>query len=240
MIYVYTPQPSHSARLLATTLRGKRLRFPRRLRPTDVVVNWGSRKLSWILDQGNLVLNPLLEASKKVEIFALRDAKLPTPPLSLKKEGPDWFGRSAFHSHGRDFLRPPAQPAFFVQRLSVVEEYRIHVFNYDGKHDIRILRWGRKVPRGAEAHEWVRSDDAGWRIAYGEPSQQLPKGLRHLAKVALAALQYDWGAVDLGLTSDRRPVIFEVNSAPGLDEGGRTIQLYAAAIMERLGKGGVS
>jgi D-alanine-D-alanine ligase-like ATP-grasp enzyme len=44
----------------------------------------------------------------------------------------------------------------------------------------------------------------------------------------------DWGAVDMGLTSRGEVVILEVNSAPGIDEGSRTLQLYADAIKERV------
>jgi len=239
VIYVYTQQSSHSARLLATTLHAVRIKRHRPLKATDVVVNWGSRDIAWATDQKALVLNPLLEMSKKAEIFSLQAAKLPTPPLSLQWEGEGWYGRSLHHSHGRDFLTPnqtPGRAPFYVQRLPIKEEYRLHAFNFDGKEDVRILRWGKKVPRDERAHEWVRSDDAGWRLSYGLPSKALPRGLRPLAKSALLTLQYDWGAVDMGLTSEGKPIIFEVNSAPGLDEGGKTIQLYAQAIQERLKK----
>jgi len=233
MIYVFNPNPSHSARLLASTLGAKRLRNPRRLHRADIIVNWGSRDLEWARSQGVKILNGSLGVSKWDEIYLLNKAKLPTPPLSKKKEGPDWYPRSAFHSHGTDFLRGVKSPAFFVQRLKILDEYRLHVFKFK-EDDIRILRWGKKVPRGPEAHEWVRSDVGGWRLSYGLSSEQLPKGLRPVAKDAISKLDYDWGAVDMGLTSFGKPVIFEVNSAPGLDEGGKTIQLYAEAIREHL------
>jgi hypothetical protein len=233
MIYVYTPAASTSARLMALKLKGRRIKHHRFLKSGDIVVNWGSRDSHWALKQKALVLNPHLQDSKKTEIFKLAESKLPVPPVSLKDEGEGWFGRSAHHMRGRDFLRPPASPDFYVKKLNIVEEYRIHVFNYDGKDDIRILRWGRKEPRNGKAHPWIRSDAAGWRLSYNLPSQALPKGLRGVAKAAVKALGMDFGAVDMGLTSTGKPIIFEVNSAPGLDEGGRTIHLYADAMRQR-------
>jgi hypothetical protein len=236
MIYIYASRNSTSAKLLSFRLKGKRIKHPRIFKPGDVLVNWGDRNLGWAEKQKVPILNRDLQASKKTEIFALQAAGLPVPPASQNKppDAEGWCGRTAHHTHGRDFLKPPASPDFWVKRLTIKEEYRIHVFNYDGKDDIRILRWGKKEPRSNSAHSWVRSDSGGWRLAYNLPHQTLPEGLRPVAKRALKVLKYDFGAVDMGLTSTGKPIIFEVNSAPGLDEGGRTIDLYAEALRQRI------
>jgi len=226
MIYVFADRPSRSARLLSKLLGAKRLTSPRKLSRGDVVINWGS-SVEWAV--GAKVLQASLKANKLVELEALSKKGIPTPSFSTKpKEG--WLGRSLHHSHGRDFLRPLLFPAFWTKKLDLIKEYRCHVFDFEGD-DIRILRWGQRLPKPG-AHEWIRSTEAGWRLSYG---RALPKGLRSIAKGAVRALGYAWGAVDTGITSDGCRVVLEVNSAPGLDEGGQTIQLYAEAIREMIG-----
>lgn len=239
MIYVFADRPSRSARVVARILEGKRLRRPIRLKDDSVVLAWGS-DVEWAsAQQRGTILQQNLQLNKLNELIALELDGIRVPPFRFEAPPPQeegWLPRRVNHSHGRDFLEPPALPAFWTKKLELTEEYRVHVFRFS-EDDTRILRWGKKVPRHEQAHPWVRSDEAGWRLSYGLPSESLPKGIRPAAKAAVNALRYDWGAVDIGLTSDGKPVVLEVNSAPGLDEGGQTILRYAEAIKERLGKG---
>ncbi len=110
----------------------------------------------------------------------------------------------------------------------------MHVFN--GKS----VRAGMKSPRPgfANPHPWIRSSNSGWDINYdAEAQKHVAQRHRDLAKKAVAALGYDFGAVDLGLVEGpdrpRSLVVLEVNSAPGLSNP-NTADAYARHIVEWL------
>src|SRR6266853_401592 len=131
-----------------------------------------------------------------------------------------WLPRQFNHIGGRDLLNPPRNPDYYSRREYLVEEYRIHCFKG------RSIRAGRKT-QGVEgvtgSHEWIRSLQAGWRISYD--GFESTKKMRKLAKDALDALNLDFGAVDIGKTSDNKLIVLEVNRAPGLSDG--TVAAYA-------------
>lgn len=143
-------------------------------------------------------------------------------PLPPAQAPGDWVGRSNNHVGGNDLLHPPTTPDFFVKKENLTEEYRIHMFNG------RSIRAGKKQHRGEgiQAHPWIRSFDAGWKIVYD--NFQSTREMRELAKRAVETLGLQFGAVDLGRTSDNRLIVLEVNRAPGLEGG--TIETYADKI----------
>lgn len=136
-----------------------------------------------------------------------------------------WLPRLFNHIGGRDLLNPPRNPDYYSKKENLVEEYRIHCFKG------RSIRAGRKA-QGVEgvngSHEWIRSLEAGWRISYD--GFESTKAMRKLASNALKALDLDFGAVDIGKTSDKKLIVLEVNRAPGLEGG--TVTAYANAIQK--------
>lgn len=144
---------------------------------------------------------------------------------------PVW-GRINTHTRGRDIVgqRHPRwlRSDYWVVFQPALQEWRIHSFL--GKSIAR----GLKVQAGpATRRLLVRSRSNGWRMRHDlDP----PKGLRPLAAKAVAALGYDFGAVDiLQLTEPDakgrvRGMVLEVNSAPGLSN--YTAQAYARAIRQ--------
>lgn len=220
-IFIYATRGSDGARDLVRELGGKRLKRPTQLKVGDLVVNWGETYPAQV-QKGARVLNPRMTFNKLKELTRLELKGVKVPRFSYT-EKPGWVGRMHKHTGGEDLLHPPLNPAFYVQRLNVVREFRIHVF---GGISIRA---GMKVPRVADPHPWVRSYDGGWKLDYGEVCQKyLKQKVRDAAKAAVAALELDFGAVDVGLLADGTVVVFEVNKAPGLE--GNTLQVYVNKI----------
>jgi hypothetical protein len=137
----------------------------------------------------------------------------------------EWLPRKNSHVGGNDLLIPPAQPDFYVKKLNLVQEFRIHSFM--GKS----IRAGTKVVREDQpAHPWIRSWDGGWKIHYdGVTSKQVHRNLAH---AAVEALGLSFGAVDIGVTDTGTLVVLEVNRAPGIEGG--TVEAYAKAIRTQL------
>jgi hypothetical protein len=140
---------------------------------------------------------------------------------------PNWLGRLRHHVGGNDLLNPPARPDFWVRKMDLRQEIRVHVF---GEVSIRA---GQKIPRAGVAtpHKWIRSWDGGWMISYDGTAVR--QAHRDLAKRAIAALGLTFGAVDLGITAEGNAIVLEVNRAPGLE--GNSITTYANAIVRHFG-----
>lgn len=140
---------------------------------------------------------------------------------------PNWLGRLRHHVGGNDLLNPPARPDFYVKKMDLRQEIRVHVF---GEVSIRA---GQKIPRAGVAtpHKWIRSWDGGWMISYDGTAVR--QAHRDLAKAAIKALGLTFGAVDLGITAEGNAIVLEVNRAPGLE--GNSITTYANAIVRHFG-----
>lgn len=244
MIQIFSPRRSDGARELAAAIRaaGAESRVVRRLagrNPGDVTVSWGFPYHSDAFDDMP-ILNGAQVGGKLTQFQTMRAAGVSVPD-HRRHEPPEaggWLGRASSHKGGADLIRPPRRPDFWVRYVPLSAEFRIHVFQKpDG--EFIVIRAGRKVPgpEGIKRPEWVRSWDLGWRLAYNGPRKgELPKGLREEAKKAVQALGLHFGAVDIGITEEgARPLVLEVNRAPGLEGG--TPQAYARKIMEWGGRG---
>lgn len=156
-------------------------------------------------------------------LTAVRDSILNGPPPAQPVEAPvEWLGRTRNHVGGNDLLHPPQAPDFWVKKLDITREFRVHSFKGTS------IRAGAKKPiEGSAPHEWIRSLQSGWKISYDGVSVR--QAHRDLAHSACQALGLDFGAVDIAEERDTgRLIVLEVNRAPGLDGG--TITAYANAI----------
>jgi hypothetical protein len=135
-----------------------------------------------------------------------------------------YIGRCLKHSQGRDIILPgkPGSSEFWVGWVPSFNEWRIHVWKK------RVIARGIKhyVGTKAMAKYPIRSRRKGWRLRHDiDP----PQAVRDAARKAVAALGYDFGAVDILIRDpDDAIVILEVNSAPGLDN--YTADRYVKAI----------
>ncbi len=235
MIYIHCEAPSMGAQLLAEHLReaglpARRTRVVEKLhkwiKKGDTIIGWGE----FIPFAGVRILNGKPIGSKLQELQIMEEKGIPVPPFDIKDWGKGWLGRSLHHQEGGDFLAPGdrPKPSFWTRKLDIKEEFRFHIFKYpDGT--FKSIRAGKKEPRIPNPHPWVRSWDAGWKISYGGEIK-CKKG-REVAKAALAAIGYDFGAVDVGVLKGGEEVVeLEVNARPGLDEAGNTVLKYVEAI----------
>lgn len=252
MIYVFCPKNSTGARDLATAVGGKRIKVPLPFKGGDVVVLWGACLIG-IPDEVK-VLNNLPPISKMKELHTLKEKGVPVPPFSTVKpsEG-GWLARVKNHQGGKDLLSGRKVGDFYVKKLPLVKEFRVHVWKGQS------IRLGMKVPRREKIHPWIRSYDGGWKLSYGKDAQEgLVKGVREAAKKAVKALGLDFGAVDVGVTGCPRTManytchacgspymdseggpshekggevyVLEVNRRPGLE--GNTTKAYALHLKE--------
>jgi len=141
-----------------------------------------------------------------------------------------WLARRNNHVGGSDLLgiRPGGAGDYYSKKETLVEEFRLHMF--DGKSiraGVKRVRPEGRPNTGGAAHEWIRSYDAGWIIAY--EGFQSTKAQRELAASALTALGLNFGAVDIGRKADGSLIVLEVNRAPGVEGG--TAAAYANKII---------
>ena len=227
MLYVYRRKPSGGAKELAQALtdlgvRARKVRaFNRlRLRRATGVVNWGDDAPPDLPHQ----LNSAPVVNKLHELGVLTNAGVPTVTWSRTRVD-GYLPRRSDHVGGADLLAP-GRADYWVQREEISREYRLHIFKTGGEHV--SIRAGRKQPYREDAHPWIRSHDAGWRLNYD--GRGVTDKHRAVAKAATAALGLDFGAVDVAERPDGTVFVLEVNRAPGLE--GNTIQTYAHYIKQ--------
>jgi hypothetical protein len=160
---------------------------------------------------------------KYVELERLVNAGIPVPPHS-RVPHPGWLARTTHHKEARDLLAGLIYGDYYVEYVPTTQEHRVHVV--EGK----VVRVQGKIPRVPDPHPRYRSWRSGWKlVATPACTDTLPPAARDLAKRAVAALGYKFGAVDIGTQANGEPIVFEVNSQPGLK--GSTVRCYAQAFI---------
>ena len=178
-------------------------------------------------------------ATTAQQLFGALAGPAPTARIEPVSTPGEWVGRSNNHVGGADLLNPPAAPDYFVKKVQLTAEYRVHSFlGRSIRAGAKQLRDGYFVPgtrhpngpqfNGQQASPWIRTWDGGWRIVYDGVSAS--QAVRDLAHQAVAALGLQFGAVDIGQTADGSLIVLEVNRAPGLEGG--TITRYVDAIQK--------
>lgn len=231
MIYIYNKHGWKDAKFLAATLN--ELNYPAKatkkvelLTNAQLVINWGYRNP---LNKG---LNANIIGNKLTELEKFKAAGLRTVEFSTDKQE-SWLARTLKHKAGNDLLSNLEQGDYYVKKIdNIKHEFRVHVFKG------RSIRTGIKLPNDEAIipapHPWIRSVKRGWWIDYGQACQDnITKGIRNVAKKAVAALGYDFGAVDIALLTTGKALVFEVNSAPGLSNK-NTALAYAKHIINTL------
>ena len=245
-VAVYRKLPSDGACALVDALKSVGVDAYRARRwPTtegEVVVCWGT-SMAAVTYPGQRVFNGY-RVGNKLEELRLLSRGVPGHGLEFcdaNRAGPPeedaWLGRRFYHQSAYDLRETPdgaAEPDFYVRKLNISCEYRVHVFG--GK----AIRVGKKMPDpdARSRHEWIRSLETGWIINYGKSwreadAARMPE-LRRVARAAVKAVNYDFAAVDLGVENGTgRIVVFETNQAPAL-RNFNTALAYAKAIQKEL------
>lgn len=209
MIELWCKRPSISLRLLAKELRklGVEVKLWTSSDPLKEMVAWG---------KGG--------GDKYEELVRLSNAGIPVPRHSRTKK-PGWLARTTHHKEARDLLRELTIGDYYVEYIPTIREHRVHVVGQ------RIIRIQGKVPRIENPHPKFRSWRSGWRLeANPKHTEMLPPQSRELAKKAIKAMGYEFGAVDIGTRNDGSAIVWEVNSQPGIEGG--TVRCYARAFKQ--------
>lgn len=162
----------------------------------------------------------LTEADGRAMIQELQNwLNQPLPPAE------EWLPRRNNHIGGNDLLNP-GHADYWAKKEAITREYRLHMFR--GKS----IRAGQKIRRDfrpdgrTPSHEWIRSFDAGWIIAYENFKSNQQQ--REICANAVQALELEFGAVDLAQRGDGSLFVLEVNRAPGIEGG--SLEAYVQAI----------
>jgi hypothetical protein len=242
-IYVYPyNQASKSARLLRDELNGwtiLREHSRYRHRNGNVVINWGC--------SGNV---PVQVSYNQPEAVAIATHKLRTFTAFARYNVPhpevtqsiaiaqEWASRGKVVGRtyetgrqGRGCVVYPkgsvvGQHLFYTKYFRKQREFRIHVFRG------RVIFESEKLRRaGADVDPYIRSHNRGWVLAFHHlENNPVPQEVRDVAMLACAAIGLDFGAADIGWNERQGAAVFEVNSAPGIEES--TLDAYANAFRE--------
>lgn len=240
-------QWSSAAKKISKGLRALRIKLNRsRFKPgiNKVVINWGSTEPP--IDIGHSVLNypyHVAEAvNKLVALDRLKDNEVRVPRFTNNKEvaaswwedDPDTvvFCRTLLRSSGGKGIVIAESPLdlvdapLYTKRVRKSDEYRVHVFN-NVVIDVAHKRLRRGLVNDNNRNAFVRNFDNGWIHAH--ENVNCPEAAKEMALKAIKALGLHFGAVDIGVTKKGLPFVFEVNTAPGL-ENQQTINAYINAI----------
>ncbi len=244
---------SHSARNLATLLNTRRVRANGRYVPkaAHLVVslgahtppNWGhyaALRGVEVINHWDRIGNA---QNKLTALRILRENGVAVPAFTASKEQAKEFFtqrrsvvfcRTLLNSHGgrgiviarspEELVNAPLYTKYFPKRV----EYRVHVFK--GKIiDIaqkRLVNQERRAAIEATRNQLIRNLENGW--IYARAGLEISEDVKQACIKACNLLQLDFGAVDCAVDDEGKYVIFEVNTAPGLE--GTTLTSYANAI----------
>lgn len=238
---------SGSVKALQNVLGGLKIRLENgnySPNPDHLVVNWGhSSSPYWggHISPNSRLLNhwsAVSTAVNKLKAFQLfKEKNVPTPEWTTSRQkAEEWLaaGRvvicrtllSAMEGKGIVVATTPAElvdAPLYTKLFPKDKEYRVHVFKGE------VIDYVQKKLRSdapKDRSKYIRNTANGWIFA--RSGVGVPNAAVEAAKGAIAALSLDFGAVDLAINQTGKVVIFEVNTAPGLE--GTTVTKYADAI----------
>jgi hypothetical protein len=240
---IYPYGASKSAFDLANALGGLVIKregshyVPRR---SDVIINWGSATVPYNSDKRLNNPDAVHTAISKLRTYASL-VRSGVPTLEFTRDlatAQAWA--TAGRVVGRDVDRGSGgagitvyergarigQHAFYTKYIRKQREFRFHV--YKG----RVIRILEKLKKEGHVNrdKYIRSHLRGWVFASNHFAERpAPVQLGDMAVRAVAALGLDFGGVDIGFHDTTGGVVYEVNTAPGLE--GTTIPSYANAIL---------
>lgn len=246
---------SNGAKLLAEKLNTKQI-LPEgskyKYKKEHTIINWGSsvKKPWWV--EGIKVLNhpdKVAIAVDKIKTFkVLSDAGISTPEYSSKiedaknwiKNGNTVFCRTKVRASGGEGIVVAKTEAELVNcplytlYKKKKHEYRIAVVNgvvIDFMQKKKNSEWN--VEMNGEVDYLVRSHGRGWIMA--REGVNPPRIVLDLAIKSVKSLGLDFASVDIIFNeSEGKAYVLELNTAPGLEEGGTSLERYSNAFLALL------
>lgn len=187
-----------------------------------LVIGWGR---GTNFNRGVSVLNSRFVGSKLRELQLLQRVGVPCVEFAVAKPSQGvWYARTLYHHQGKDLLAELSTGDFYTRKVKCSYEYRAHVFKD------QVFALAVKWPK-AGAHPWVKNHANGWGFRLVRQDNPKLYQLQQESIKAVSAVNYDFGAVDVGVLEDwgpdgdGGPIVFEVNSAPTLIQD--TARCYA-------------
>lgn len=218
---------SNTVSELAEGLDGKILKLEGskyRKKPGQVLINWGS---SVPLDGCDLNKpeNVGIAVSKMNTFRVLQAADVPIPKWTQDKTkiinwntkvvGRDFdTGRSGKGIKIYKIGENVGEHLFYSSYFKKKREFRIHIFNNKVIFEQEKLR-----QKGAEnVDKYIRSHNHGWCFAFNHlAADPVPECVQIASLSAIDSLGLNFGGVDVGWNPDDGACVFEVNTAPGLE-----------------------
>ena len=236
-IYPYM-NGSKSARALAQGLGIKVLKREGVRRNVGILINWGSSKWDRPI-AANRVINERYAielASNKLRTFERFAAtEVPTVPWTTdanvarkwQEENATVVVRYKLSGHsgeGIEIIEPdyiiPDDAPLFTKYVKKKDEYRIHVFQ--GKVIFQQRKARKKDVPDDQVNWKVRNLNGGFIFA--NDGVVAPDPVQQAAIAAVEALGLDFGAADVGFHAEQGTVVYEVNTACGLQ--GKNLETY--------------
>lgn len=247
-IYPYR-NGSKSARALADALGIKILKREGVRRKVDVLINWGCSNIDRDIQRVRVLNDPacVAMAANKLHTFrAFTGAEVSTVPWTTDiKEAAEWLiggsdvvVRHKLSGHSGEGLQICTHKAYmeeeqglpiaplYTKYVKKTQEYRIHVF---GGEVIFRQRKARKKEVPDEQVNWQVRNLAGGFI-FANQDLAVPASVEQAAIAAVKALGLDFGAADVGCNREGEAVVYEVNTACGLE--GKNLESYVNKFKE--------
>jgi hypothetical protein len=204
--------------------------------PLKVFVNWGIRAggVRAILPYAIRVAGekPVLNADNELAVskvksyIAFKEAGIDCPRLfdsadAATNSGVAFLGRADGLHSGMGIAQysagaVPDKHDFYVEALTRRHELRIHVFC----DTVLVTQYKKVAPGGGLIGNYqFGARYLIWPLA-GYLGPKTTAKATEAALLAVKALNLDFGAVDLMVTEDKRIVVLEVNTAPGIGSEG--------------------
>ena len=214
---------------LAEALDGrviKRINSAYSYKPGDIIVNWGNH-----VAPQNLIGVPVLNRfdrvghGKRENWKTLAEAGIKVPTWTTDREtAKGWncriVARDTDHGMGGQGVTvyqsgsEVGQHRYYTKYVKKEREFRFHVFQG------RIIFVQEKLRKkdAENVDRYVRSHARGWCFAFKHLVEFPPAaGGGEVAIASVSVLGLDFGAVDCGWSARSGFTVFEVNSAPGIE-----------------------
>lgn len=196
--------------------------------PGDIVLNWGNGHHAVPHEVDLNKPGAVACAVHKVHTFkALEKAGVPCCEWTIygaqaMKWGKRFLGRDSYTGRGGEGITvyepgaTPIQHKFYVKYFIKTREFRIHVLNGEA---FWVQEKKKKLKEhGGGEDKYIRSHDRGWCFAFKHLDKEpCPELVKEVAIKAIKAVGLDFGAVDIGWNKNGKVCVFEINTAPGIE-----------------------
>lgn len=214
-----------------------------------LVVNWGNSHVPyWHNPVSCGVTSPAIlnhyarigvAVNKLLAFQKFKEANVPTPEFTTdasvarswtNQEGVVFCRTMLSASEGRGIVvanKPEAVVAapLYTRLFPKDKEYRVHVFK-GAVIDFVQKKLKKGELENPNRSKYIRNTENGW--VFCREGVSISEEAKQISINAVKALGLDFGAVDIAVNKKGQVVVFEVNTAPGLE--GTTVQKYAEAI----------